>query len=134
SGNDVLVALTREISPSIVRCELTHVPREPNDLGVARAQHRRYERALEEAGCSVERLDAAPDMADSVFIEDTAIVFDEFAIIARPGAESRRREVPAVADALGPHRPLRFIKAPGTIDGGDVLTTGDRVYVGRSAR
>lgn len=130
----MLVALTREISPALVHCELTHLAREPIDLGAARAQHRDYERALEEAGCAVTRLGAGPDMPDSVFIEDTAIVFDEMAIVTRPGAASRRRETPAVADALTSRRRLHFIDAPGTVDGGDVLVAGRRVYVGRSAR
>ena len=130
----MLLALTREISPSIVHCELTHLAREPIDLDAARAQHREYERALEDAGSTVIRLATAPDMPDAVFIEDAAIVFDELAIVTRPGAESRRRETPAVADALRSHRPLNFIDAPGTVDGGDVLVVGRRVYVGRSGR
>ena len=130
----MLVALTREIGESIVHCELTHLTRASIDLGIARTQHRQYERALEDAGCRVERLEADQDMPDAVFIEDAAIVFDEVAIVTRPGAESRRRETPAVAAALKPHRPLRSIEAPGTLDGGDVLSVGRRVYVGRSGR
>ena len=115
-------------------CELTHQARVPIDLDRARAQHRDYEQALVDAGCRVERLPAGPDMPDAVFVEDIAVVFDELAIIARPGAESRRVEVPAIAAALEPHRPLSFIELPGTLDGGDVLVTGRRVYVGVSSR
>src|SRR5436190_11209060 len=81
-------ALTREISPAILQCELTHIPRAPIDLARARAQHAAYERALAAMGCSVERLAAGADMPDSVFIEDTAVVLPEVAIITRPGAES----------------------------------------------
>ena len=84
------LALTREISPAIVRCELTHLARVAIDIDNARRQHEEYERALSEAGCRVHRLDAADDLADSVFIEDTAVVLDELAIVTRPGAESRR--------------------------------------------
>jgi dimethylargininase len=130
----VQVALTRDISPAIVDCELTHLARVPIDLERARAQHREYEEALTDAGCRVERLPSGPDMPDSVFIEDIAIVFDEVAIVTRPGAESRRREVSAVEEALVAHRPLQTIAAPGTLDGGDVLVAGRRVYVGQSSR
>jgi dimethylargininase len=128
------LAFTREISPAITRCELTHVAREAIDLDVARTQHDAYERALTDAGCRVHRLPAGDDMPDSVFIEDTAIIFDELAIVARPGAASRRLEVPAVADALAPCRRLREIVAPGTVDGGDVLVASRRVFVGCSGR
>ena len=73
-------------------------------------------------------------MPDSVFVEDIAVVFDELAIITRPGAESRRQETPAVAEALAAYRPLHVIQPPGTVDGGDVLVAGRRVFVGRSSR
>jgi dimethylargininase len=69
-----------------------------------------------------------------VFVEDIAIVFDELAIVTRPGAESRRRETSAVAAALAAYRPLHTIEPPATVDGGDVLVVGRRVFVGRSSR
>jgi dimethylargininase len=130
----VILALTREVSDSLTACELTHLPRIPIDIDLARRQHRAYERALAAAGCVVERLDAGPDIPDSVFVEDIAVVFDEVAIITRPGAASRRAETHAVAEALGRHRRLEVIEPPGTVDGGDVLAAGRRVYVGRSSR
>lgn len=129
-----LIALTRDVSSAIGSCELTHLERLPIDLEIARAQHAAYERRLEAAGCVVQRLDAGPDMPDSVFIEDMAVVFDEIAVIARPGASSRRAETPAVADAVARHRPVRRIDPPGTLDGGDVLTVGRTVFVGSSGR
>ena len=104
---DVLVALTLDISPAMASCELTHLARVPIDVARARAQHREYEQALADAGCRVERLPSGPDMPDSVFVEDIAIVFDELAIVTRPGAESRRAETPAVAEALAAYRPLQ---------------------------
>ena len=73
-------------------------------------------------------------MPDSVFVEDIAVVFDELAIITRPGAASRRVETAAVAGALARHRPLHVIEAPGTVDGGDVLVAGKQVFVGLSTR
>ena len=130
----MFVAITRAVSPSLASCELTHLARVPIDVERAREQHRAYERALAGAGGVVERLDAGPEMPDSVFIEDIAIVLDELAIVTRPGAKSRRVETPAVADALGHYRPLRTIEPPGTVDGGDVLVAGRHVFVGRSTR
>ena len=129
-----LIALTREISPAVGRCELTHLPRTPVDVGVARAQHRAYEQCLAEAGCTVVRLEAGPEMADSVFVEDIAVVFDELAIVTRPGAPSRRQETPAVAEALARYRLVQHIEAPATADGGDVLVVGRNVFVGCSSR
>jgi len=130
----MLIALTRDLSPALVRCELTHMTRQPIDLERARAQHSAYEARLKEAGCRVERLTAGPDMADSVFIEDTAIVFHELAVVARPGAVSRRVETAGVVDALRRYRELRWLEAPATMDGGDVLVVGRCVFVGRSSR
>jgi dimethylargininase len=128
------VAITRDISPSLAACELTYLPRVPIDIERARAQHCEYERALGDAGYRVERLSSTGDMPDSVFVEDIAVVFDELAIVTRSGAESRRVETAAIADALKQYRPLRAIEAPGTIDGGDVLIVGRQVFVGMSTR
>jgi dimethylargininase len=128
------VAITRAVSSGLARCELTCQARVPIDVEVARAQHRAYEQALEAAGYRVERLDADAAMPDSVFVEDMAIVFDELAILTHPGADSRRRELPAIAAALAAYRPLREIQAPATLDGGDVLVAGRHVFVGGSTR
>jgi dimethylargininase len=130
----MLMALTREISPAIVHCELTHLRRAPIDVALARLQHADYERCLSMLGCAVTRLDAGDEMPDSVFIEDTAVVLDELAVVTRPGAESRRGETPGVARALRPYRAQVEIEPPGTLDGGDVLVAGRRVFVGLSTR
>lgn len=129
-----LVALTREISDALAECELTHLDRVPIDVARARRQHEAYERALAGLGCTVHRLDAAADMPDSVFIEDTAVVVDEVAVITRPGAPSRRAETAAVADALAAHRRLVRLEAPARLDGGDVLVVDRTVFAGRSER
>lgn len=129
-----LIALTREVSPAIGRSELTHLPRVPIDVALTRSQHADYERALASLGCLVQRLPAGPEMADSVFVEDTAVVFDEIAVITRPGAESRRAEIGDVEETLKHHRLLGHIEAPGTLDGGDVLLTGRSAFVGTSSR
>jgi len=89
-------AIVRAVSPALARCELTFLPRMPIDVTRAEAQHRAYVGALERAGTSVRVLPPEPDLPDSVFVEDTAVVLDEVAVIARPGTETRRGEVPAI--------------------------------------
>lgn len=128
------IAFTRAISPAIGRCELTHLARSPIDLGRACDQHAAYEAALAGLGYEVRRLPPLPDCPDAVFVEDAAVVFDEVAVITRPGAESRRTETASMADALAAFRPLRYIESPGTLDGGDVLRLGRTVFIGRTAR
>jgi dimethylargininase len=128
------LALTRAVSPAIGRAELTHLERRPIDVATASAQHRAYEAALRALGCEVLSLPADPALPDSVFVEDTAVVLDEVAVLARPGAASRRPETTAVADVLRRHRRLVPIGAPGTLEGGDVLRLGRAIYVGRSSR
>ena len=129
-----LLALTRPVPPNVGDCELTHLERQPIDWRRATEQHDVYEAALRSLGCEVRRLDGVPQQPDSVFIEDTAIVLDELAIIARPGAESRRGEIAGVAAALTEYRDVSCIEAPATLDGGDVLRVGRRLYVGLSTR
>ena len=128
------IAITRDISPAIEHCELTHLERTTIDLARARAEHNEYEAALRALGFEVRRLTSGPDMPDSVFIEDAAVVLDELAVIMRPGAESRRVETAAVAEAVRSYRPVAAILAPGTLDGGDVLRIGNRLFVGGGYR
>jgi dimethylargininase len=130
----MLIAITREVSRSIAQCELTHLSRVQIDLELARSQHQRYQKALVELGCEVVSLAEQPDLPDSVFVEDVAIVLDECAVITRPGAESRRPETESVASKLSEYRKLGFIEAPGSLDGGDVLRVGRRLFVGLSGR
>jgi dimethylargininase len=130
----MLIAVTREVSPGIGRCELTHLERSAIDLELARVQHRSYEECLAALGCEVHRLPAEAELPDSVFVEDAAVVLEEAAVITRPGAESRRPETESLARALHPYRTLLFIEPPGILDGGDVLTLGKTIYIGRSSR
>jgi dimethylargininase len=130
----MLIAITREVSPRMSECQLTHLARAPIDVSRAAGQHHAYEKCLEGLGCCVTSLPAEPELPDSVFVEDAAMAFDELAILARPGAESRRVEVASIAKALESHRKLARIEAPGTLDGGDVLTVGKQVFVGLSQR
>jgi dimethylargininase len=135
-GHDrgMLIACTRAVSPGLADCELTHLPRQPIDVDAAAREHHSYEEILRQLGAEVRRLPDAPELPDAVFVEDTAIVLDELAIIARPGAATRRAETASTEIVLANHRPVARIVAPGTLDGGDVLVIGRRVYVGRSSR
>ncbi len=130
----MLIAITRPPSPKIGQCELTYLPRAEIDIELARAQHGAYEKVLERLGCRLVSLPGEPDLPDSVFVEDTAVVLDEIAIITRPGAASRRPETVSAARALGEYRELLFTQPPGTLDGGDVLRVGKTLYVGSSSR
>lgn len=126
-------AYTREVSPRLAQCELTHLATIPIDIARAVQQHEAYENALAEAGFAIRRLPALPDHPDGVFVEDTALLLGDQAIVTRPGADSRAGEAASTAEALAPafeiHRLTR-----GMLDGGDVLRIGRILYVGRGGR
>jgi dimethylargininase len=128
------IAITRQVSQKIGQCELTHLERQAINVELARRQHRQYEEALAALGCQVHSLPAEPELPDSVFVEDTAVVLDELAIISRPGADSRKSETVSIARVLGLYRQLYTIESPGTMDGGDVLCLGKTIYAGLSSR
>ncbi|MFK8009867.1 MAG: dimethylarginine dimethylaminohydrolase family protein [Saprospiraceae bacterium] len=130
----MLNAITRAISPNMDHCELTHFQREPINIQNAIQQHKKYKKVLEELGCKLISAPAVPDLPDSIFVEDCAIVLDELAIITHPGAPSRREEVKGIAEVLASHRKLFYIESPGIIDGGDVLVIGKNIWVGLSNR
>jgi len=128
------IALVRPVPDALTACQLTHLARVPIDLARARQQHADYERTLALLGCKVVTVPAAHELPDSVFVEDTAIVLDEIAVVTRPGAPSRRPETGAVASTLGSFRQLEFLREPATLDGGDVLRLGRTLYVGAGTR
>jgi len=128
------IAITRQVSPRFNECEITHIDRSPINIDIARAQHEEYVQALEDMGCELIELPAEPDLPDSVFVEDTAFILPEAAVITRPGADSRRPETESIVHVLQPHRELLFIKEPGTVDGGDVLVLDKDIFVGMSTR
>jgi dimethylargininase len=130
----VLIAITRAASPAIANCELTFVSRNPIDLAKAQVQHRAYETLLAELGAEVISLPAEPALPDSIFVEDPAIVFDELAVICSLGTESRRAESASLARVLQRFRVLAEIALPATLEGGDVLRVGRKVYAGSSTR
>ena len=128
------LAITRDVSPRFNECELTHIDRTPIDMQIAQSQHHGYVQALKELGYAVLELPAEPDLPDSVFVEDAAVILPDVALITNPGADSRKPETESIAQALRPYRELVFIESPGTVDGGDVLVLGKNIYVGLSTR
>jgi dimethylargininase len=131
---EMLIAVTRPVSPSLAECELTHLSRVTIDVPRAVEQHDAYVELLRSLGATVVPVPAAPELPDAVFIEDTALVLDEVAVMTRPGAEVRRGELKAVAPVLKEYRRVLWLEAPATLDGGDVLRVGRKLYVGRSSR
>jgi dimethylargininase len=109
----------------------------PPDVALARAQHAACTRALEECGLAVTRLSVDDAHPDSPFVEDTALVTARGALLTRPGAESRRGEVAAVARALVeffPAAETESVRAPGTLDAGDVCEADGHFFIGVSER
>lgn len=127
-------ALLNTPSPRLGDCALSFIERKPIDLELAGAQHRAYANALIACGVEVEVLAVNAECPDGVFVEDCAIVLDELAVVARPGHPARRAETAAMAAQLSRYRELERVEAPATIDGGDVLRVGKRIFVGRTAR
>jgi len=128
------VAITHEPSPNMQQFEHTFVGVTPIDLALARRQHLGYRDALRRCGAEVIVLDTNRAMPDCVFVEDTAVVLDEVAVMMSPGAESRRGEPSGIEPALRQFRPIERLALPATMDGGDVVVSGREVYVGRSPR
>jgi dimethylargininase len=128
------VGITHVPSPNMQSYEHTFVDDQPIDLALARRQHERYRDALRACGAEVTVLDVNSAMPDCVFVEDTAIVLDEVAVMMSPGAPSRRQEPAGIEPELAKYRPIARVTLPGTIDGGDVVVSEGSVYVGRSAR
>ncbi|MBI3544428.1 MAG: dimethylargininase, partial [Deltaproteobacteria bacterium] len=127
------IALTRDVSPEIVDCELTFLERSRIDPVKARLQHTAYRNALSELGLTNVNLPSSAGQPDAVFVEDPAVVLDEVAVVARLGARSRQAEAEEFSSVIGSYRPLRRIQAPGTLEGGDVLRIGKTLYVGLSS-
>jgi dimethylargininase len=130
----MLTAITRAVSPAIVNCELSFIARNPIDLAKAQEQHRSYEMLLERLSARIISLPAEPDLPDSMFVEDPAIVLDELAVILPLGTATRRREASTLAHALAKFRKIEYVSLPGTLEGGDVLRIGRKLFVGLTKR
>lgn len=130
----MLTAITRAVSPALAACELSFIERIPIDMDKAREQHHTYEAALAALGAKVISLPAEAELPDSMFVEDPAIVLDELAVVFPLGTEARRREAESLAKAIAPFRKIQYVKLPGTVEGGDILRIGKRLFVGLTAR
>lgn len=130
----MLIGFTHVVSPQLADCALTFIEREPISYERAVRQHKEYSGLLKYHGVSVVELTGSTHCPDSCFVEDTAIVLDEIAIIASMGAPSRRGERAAAEKALARFRKLAYINLPATIDGGDVVKVGKTIFVGLSSR
>ncbi len=130
----MLTAITRAVSPALLNCELSFIPRKPIDLQIAGEQHHAYERLLEKLGARVVSLPPEPHLPDSMFVEDPALVLDELAVIFPLGTESRRPEATSLEQALSKFRKLQHITLPGTLEGGDILRIGRKLFVGLTKR
>lgn len=127
-------AIVRRPSAAIADCALTFLERQPIDFARALAQHDAYVEALRAAGVEVRILPPEEALPDAVFVEDTAVVVDECAVLTRPGIDSRRPEVASIASAFEGLRPIVRIEAPGTLEGGDILRAGRTIFAGQTAR
>jgi len=130
----MLIGITHTVSPKIRDCEITFIERQPIDYELALRQHDEYCAPLSRCGVEIKRLSINLDYPDSCFVEDTAIVVDELAVITSPGAESRRGETAAIKSELAKYKETVSISLPATIDGGDVLRVEKELFVGLSNR
>lgn len=134
-------ALVRRPGPKLADGLVTHIERSPIDVALALAQWEQYVATLRAHGWETAEVEPADDCPDAVFVEDAVVVFDELAVVTRPGAESRRPETDgAAAAARRAGLEVHHITDPGTLDGGDVLKVVDAdgarktAYVGIGGR
>ena len=130
----MLTAFTRAVSARIAECELTFIDRAPIDFARAVEQHRRYEEMLRGLGVEVRQIPADDQCPDCCFLEDTALMLDEIAVLTRQGSEVRRAEVAGVAPFIRQRRDIVEIEMPATLEGGDVLRIGHELFVGVTTR
>jgi dimethylargininase len=132
---DARRALVRQPSPHLADGIVTHIDRLPVDATLAQRQWEGYVAALQHAGWETIEVPPAADCPDSVFVEDTVVMYGDRAVITRPGADARKPETSGTASVLrGLGYDVVSIDAPGTLDGGDVLKHGGAVWVGLGGR
>ena len=130
---DFTNAIIRRPAKSVVKGLRAGAGADPTYEGVV-AEHAAYGAALVNAGVAVTILPALEDFPDSVFVEDPALVFPEGAVLLRPGAKTRAGEAALLAPALKEKFETVLALDEGSADGGDILTTAERVMIGLSAR
>lgn len=129
-----MIALTHQPSPNMQACVRTFVPVVSIDAARARQQHQAYCQALTDCGAEVRVLDVNREMPDGAFLEDTAVVLAEVAILCSMGTPARESEPAGLEPVLREYRPVERIPRPATLEGGDVLRVGRRLFVGQSNR
>ncbi|CAB1057552.1 NG,NG-dimethylarginine dimethylaminohydrolase 1 (EC [Olavius sp. associated proteobacterium Delta 1] len=127
-------AITRKPCENFARGLTTTVSSEPADYGLMLKQHDAYLEALSAAGLEVIVLDPQPEYPDAHFVEDTAVVTSDVAVITIPGADTRKGEEESIIPFLAEFRKIERIQPPGTVDGGDVLQVGNHFFIGISER
>jgi dimethylargininase len=128
-------ALVRRPSSRLAEGLVTHIERQPVDVDLAMRQWEGYVAALRGAGWQTIEVPAIESCPDSVFVEDTAVMYADRAVITRPGADERKPETAATAEVLGAlGYDVVSVQAPGTLDGGDVLKHDNTVWVGLGGR
>jgi dimethylargininase len=130
--SSVKYAVVRPVPDPYDRCVRTNVQK--IDVPLAKSQHAEYCKALQKLGLELVWIEGDNTLPDSCFVEDTAVVFGEKAIICNMKIKSRAKEVVEVAKVLEKLKETYYIKPPATIDGGDVLKIEDKVFVGLSTR
>jgi dimethylargininase len=131
----VTIALVRRPSPRLAEGIVTHTNRTPVDVALAYQQWNDYVATLRNLTWTIHEVPPLDSAPDSVFIEDTLVMYRDVAIITRPGSDLRKPETEAVESIIRDlnYRVARIVE-PGTLDGGDVLKVFDTIYVGLGGR
>ncbi|MZH03535.1 MAG: hypothetical protein F3745_09130 [Nitrospinae bacterium] len=127
-------ALVRKPGESFPNAISGHPDKDSINLSKAINQHEAYVKALQKAGANVKHLPTQDQLADSTFVEDTALVLEDKFLLCPMKEPSRQDEVQSTADVLKTFRDCVTIDFPATLDGGDVIDTPDTIYVGLSKR
>jgi len=127
-------AIARKPGKNFTRGLTTTISVTPPRYELLLQQHETYLETLKSCGLGVTILDPLPDYPDAYFVEDTAVVTSDVAVITNPGAATRKGEVESMVPVLAGFRKIERILAPGTVDGGDVLQMGSHFFIGLSER
>ena len=127
-------AIARKPGPNFSQGITTAVNAVPPSYEILVSQHEDYIATLKSIGLSVVLLDALPDHPDAYFVEDTAVVTADVAVITNPGAAARKGEEKTIAPVLAQYRQTEKIRPPGTVDGGDILQVDKHFFIGISER
>ena len=127
-------AIARKPGKNFAQGLTTAVNVKPPQYELLLKQHETYLETLKSCGLEVTLLDPLPDYPDAYFVEDTAVVTPDVAVITNPGAEARKGEEDCMAPVLAGFRKIERILSPGTVDGGDVLQVGNHFLIGLSER